>query len=149
MNYEFLLWYAMSVFFISEQMVIGPTPPGTGVMKEHFGATFSKSTSPERRKPLLRVASGTRVVPTSMMTAPSFTISAVTNPGLPMAAMMISSFVMWNPKTQQLRALTVPTSLMWLIYNIINNSYSGTATEIFNLLSIAIGLFRFRKKDNA
>ncbi len=68
---------------------------------------------------------------------------------LPMAAMMISSFVMWNPKTQQLRALTVPTSLMWLIYNIINSSYSGTATEIFNLLSIAIGLFRFRKKDNA
>ncbi|MBQ3044381.1 MAG: YgjV family protein [Clostridia bacterium] len=66
---------------------------------------------------------------------------------LPMAAMMISSFVMWNPKTQQLRALTVPTSLMWLIYNIISSSYSGTVTEIFNLLSIAIGLIRFRKKD--
>ena len=66
---------------------------------------------------------------------------------LPMAAMMISSFVMWNPKTQQLRALTVPTSLMWLVYNIISSSYSGTVTEIFNLLSIAIGLIRFRKKD--
>ena len=66
---------------------------------------------------------------------------------LPMAAMMISSFVMWNPKTQQLRALTVPTSLMWLIYNLINKSYSGTITEIFNLLSIAIGLIRFRKKE--
>lgn len=65
---------------------------------------------------------------------------------LPMAAMMISSFVMWNPKTQQLRALTVPTSLMWLVYNLISSSYSGTVTEIFNLLSIAIGLIRFRKK---
>lgn len=65
---------------------------------------------------------------------------------LPMAAMMISSFVMWNPKTQQLRALTMPTSLMWLIYNLICSSYSGTVTEIFNLISITIGLIRFRKK---
>lgn len=65
---------------------------------------------------------------------------------LPMAAMMISSFVMWNPKTQELRALTLPTSLMWLIYNIICNSYSGTLTEILSILSIIIGLIRFRTK---
>ena len=67
---------------------------------------------------------------------------------LPMAAMMISSFVMWNPHTQQLRALTMPTSLMWLIYNVICDSYSGTATEIFNQISIIIGLIRFRKKKD-
>lgn len=67
---------------------------------------------------------------------------------LPMAAMMISSFVMWNPHTQQLRALTMPTSLMWLIYNVICNSYSGVVTEVFNLISIIIGLIRFRKKKN-
>ncbi len=30
---------ACRVFFISNAMVIGPTPPGTGVMAEHFGAT--------------------------------------------------------------------------------------------------------------
>ena len=30
---------ARSVFFISEMMVIGPTPPGTGVIYEHLGAT--------------------------------------------------------------------------------------------------------------
>ena len=30
---------ACNVFFISSAMVIGPTPPGTGVMAEHFGAT--------------------------------------------------------------------------------------------------------------
>lgn len=65
---------------------------------------------------------------------------------LPMTAMIISSFVMWNPKTQELRALTIPTSLMWLIYNIICGSYSGTATEILCLISIFIGLFRFRNK---
>lgn len=65
---------------------------------------------------------------------------------LPMAAMMISSFVMWNPHTQQLRALTMPTSLMWLIYNVICSSYSGIITEVFNQISIIIGLIRFRKR---
>lgn len=65
---------------------------------------------------------------------------------LPMAAMIISSFVMWSPKTQKLRALTMPTSAMWLIYNVLEKSYSGTVTEIFNLLSIIIALIRFRKK---
>ena len=62
---------------MSIQMVMGPTPPGTGVMAPATGATFSKSTSPERRKPEGREASGTRVVPTSMTVAPGLTISAV------------------------------------------------------------------------
>lgn len=65
---------------------------------------------------------------------------------LPMAAMIISSFVMWNPRTQQLRALTFPTSFMWLIYNIICGSVAGTVTEILCEISIIIGLLRFRKK---
>jgi hypothetical protein len=67
---------------------------------------------------------------------------------LPMAAMMISSFVIWNPRAQELRALTIPTSLMWLIYNIICGSVSGTVTEILGQLSIYIGLFRFRNKKS-
>ncbi len=68
---------------------------------------------------------------------------------LPMAAIIISSFVLWNTKTQQLRILTFPTSFMWLIYNIICSSYSGIITEVLNEISIAIGLFRFRnKKEN-
>lgn len=68
---------------------------------------------------------------------------------LPMAAMMISSFVMWNPKTQELRALTLPTSVMWLIYNIICGSYSGTITEILSEISIIIGLIRFRNRKKS
>lgn len=67
---------------------------------------------------------------------------------LPMAAMMISSFVMWSPKTQQLRALTIPTSMMWLVYNVICNSWSGVITEVCNLISIVIGLIRFRNKKS-
>ena len=33
---------ASKVFCISETTVMGPTPPGTGVMNSHFGATLSK-----------------------------------------------------------------------------------------------------------
>jgi hypothetical protein len=42
---------ANKVFFINDTMVIGPTPPGTGVMNEHFGATSSNFTSPVNLKP--------------------------------------------------------------------------------------------------
>ena len=47
---------------------MGPTPPGTGVMNEHLGATSSNLTSPVSLKPDFLVASGTRVVPTSITT---------------------------------------------------------------------------------
>ena len=66
-------------------MVIGPTPPGTGVMADAFSLTFSKSTSPQS------LPFSSRSMPTSMTTAPSFTISAVINFGLPMAATKISA----------------------------------------------------------
>lgn len=65
---------------------------------------------------------------------------------LPMAAMAIATFVLWIPKAQKLRALTLPTSFMWLVYNIICRSYSGILTEVFGELSVIIGLFRFREK---
>ena len=61
---------ALTVFFISIATVIGPTPPGTGVMKDVSGATFSKSTSPTRREPDLRVTPETRLIPTSITIAP-------------------------------------------------------------------------------
>ena len=43
-------------------MVILPTPPGTGVIHETFGATLSKSTSPHSFP-------STRLMPTSTTTA--------------------------------------------------------------------------------
>lgn len=65
---------------------------------------------------------------------------------LPTVAMMISSFVLWNIKAQQLRALTLPTSVMWLIYNAHCGSIVAVGTELLSEISIFIGLFRFRKK---
>ena len=76
---------------MSETMVMGPTPPGTGVMYEQRGATSSKHTSPVSFQPLGLSALGRRVVPTSITTAPSFTISAVTKLGQPIAAIMMSA----------------------------------------------------------
>ena len=40
---------ASSVFWSSIAIVIGPTPPGTGVIAPATSATASKSTSPTRR----------------------------------------------------------------------------------------------------
>lgn len=40
---------ALIVFAMSMAMVMGPTPPGTGVMCEQRGETLGKSTSPVRR----------------------------------------------------------------------------------------------------
>lgn len=63
---------------------------------------------------------------------------------LPIVAMFIASFVLWSPKTQQLRALTMPTSAMWLVYNAVSHSYVAVLTEVLNLISIIIALIRFR-----
>lgn len=67
---------------------------------------------------------------------------------LPTVAMMISSFVQWNIKAQHLRALTLPTSIMWLIYNASCGAAVAVGTELLSEVSIFIGLFRFRKKKN-
>ena len=60
----------MSVFSMSMAMVIGPTPPGTGVIIDAFAATSSNSASPPSFPWSLFIA-------TSITTAPSLTISRV------------------------------------------------------------------------
>ena len=72
-------------------IVIGPTPPGTGVISDATSLTSSNFTSPTMRYPRGRDASVTRLMPTSITTAPGFTMSAVTISGLPMAAIRMSA----------------------------------------------------------
>ena len=74
------------VFSIRQQIVIGPTPPGTGVMTDAFGSMAAKSTSPQSLP-----VSGSRFTPTSITTAPSETMSEVTNLGRPIATTRISA----------------------------------------------------------
>src|SRR5690348_4801067 len=60
-------------------IVIGPTPPGTGVIAPATSPTGPKSTSPTR-------PSSVRLMPTSMTVAPCFTMSAVIMRARPTAA---------------------------------------------------------------
>lgn len=81
---------ACIVFSINIVIVIGPTPPGTGVIADAFSLTPSKSTSPHS----FAFPSGVIPIlftPTSITTAPSFTMSAVIAFGLPAATMRISA----------------------------------------------------------
>ena len=72
-------------------IVIGPTPPGTGVMSDATWRTPSKSTSPTSRVPLAVCSSGIRFIPTSITTAPDFTMSAVIMRGRPAATIRMSA----------------------------------------------------------
>src|SRR5207247_2912385 len=67
---------ARTVFCISIAIVIGPTPPGFGVIMPATGWTRAKSTSPTSRAPPLASGSRTRLTATSTTTAPDFTMSA-------------------------------------------------------------------------
>ena len=58
------------VFSTNIAIVIGPIPPGTGVKKEALPLTLDSSQSPTSLKILLSVFY-TRLIPTSIITAPS------------------------------------------------------------------------------
>src|SRR2546423_7434693 len=89
---------AHTVFSINIAIVIGPTPPGTGVIFDATSRTPSKSTSPRRRVPDFELASETRFVPTSITTAPRFTRSRVIIPGLPAATIRMSASRVCPPR---------------------------------------------------
>jgi len=63
--FNFLFFAAVNVFFISVAIVIGPTPPGTGVIYDAFLEALSNSTSPTS------FLFSSRFIPTSITTAPS------------------------------------------------------------------------------
>ena len=63
---------------------MGPTPPGTGVIRDACFDTEAKSTSPTSLP-------SKRLIPTSITTALFLTISRVTKLGLPIAAIRISA----------------------------------------------------------
>lgn len=76
---------ALTVFFISIAIVIGPTPPGTGVIAPATFSALSNSTSPHN------FPSSMRLIPTSITTAPSLIISPLIKFGIPTAATSISA----------------------------------------------------------
>src|SRR5512137_1083255 len=79
-----LTFAARNVFSIRVAIVIGPTPPGTGVMAEAMSMTAAKSTSPTSFP-------SRWLIPTSITTAPGFTIPGRMKRALPTAEMRISA----------------------------------------------------------
>ena len=75
---------ACSVLRSRQAIVIGPTPPGTGVIAPATSPTASKSTSPTR-------PSSVRLMPTSMTVAPGLTQSPLTIRSRPTAAIRTSA----------------------------------------------------------
>src|SRR5690606_3839298 len=84
---------ASSVFCISIATVIGPTPPGTGVIHEARSAAAAKSTSPQSDP------SSQRLMPTSMTMAPGLIQSPRTMPGLPTATTSRSASPTWRARS--------------------------------------------------
>ena len=81
----------VKVFFINIQIVMGPTPPGTGVMCPATLMASSYSTSPHMRRPDFLEGSSLKFIPTSIMQAPGLIQSALTNSGCPIAAITMSA----------------------------------------------------------
>src|SRR5690606_2358771 len=77
---------ASQVLCSSMATVMGPTPPGTGVIHPATSRTASKSTSPTRRPP------GRRLMPTSMTAAPGLTCWGPMSPGRPTATTSTSAW---------------------------------------------------------
>jgi hypothetical protein len=72
--------------FNKQAIVIGPTPPGTGVIALATLETSSKSTSPTNPESVL-------LIPTSITIAPFFIQSPLTSFGFPTAATIISALL--------------------------------------------------------
>src|SRR3989344_3334234 len=109
--YAICLSFAFTQFRMRLATVMGPTPPGTGVIAEAFFTTSSKSTSPTR-------PSRVWFMPTSTTTTPSFTASPVIIFGFPIAAIRISA-----PRVMAARSLV----LLWQIVTVASRLRSITA----------------------
>ena len=65
---------------------------------------------------------------------------------LSMVGSTLQTFAFSCRKANTLRWLTLSGMPLWLTYNILEKSYSGTITEIISISSIVVGLFRYRKE---
>src|SRR5205823_14582018 len=141
---------ARTVFDRSIAIVMGPTPPGTGEIAFAFRRTASKSTSPTVREPLFAVGSGMRLMPTSMTTTPSRTMSAVTNRGEPIAATRISARRVWAASSRVALCATVTVAFAPLAF-CIRRAASGLPTMLLRpriTTSLRSGEFPERRRSS-
>lgn len=61
---------------------------------------------------------------------------------LPIAGMICTTVAFWVKTPKYVRLIAFPSSPLWLIYNLINNSYAGVITEVVNMCSIITAMIR-------
>ena len=112
-------------------MVIGPTPPGTGVICAAISDAAAKSTSPTRRVLPLPLSSrpfsgaSMRLMPTSITHAPGFTQSPLTSSAMPTAATKISA---WRHMAG--RSAVREWAIVTVQFSLSNNCATGLPTKL-------------------
>mmetsp|Transcript_51983 Transcript_51983/g.90739 ORF Transcript_51983/g.90739 Transcript_51983/m.90739 type:complete len:221 (-) Transcript_51983:387-1049(-) len=106
-------------------MVMGPTPPGTGVMREATSLHSLKSQSPTNLYPFLEVGSSTELIPTSMTTAPGFNQLPLTISALPTAATTMSA-----RRTVSAMSLVRECAMVTVALRCISSSATGMPTML-------------------
>jgi len=67
---------------------------------------------------------------------------------LPVLSMVVTTVSFWMKDAKMLRALGLIGSPLWLIYNIINVSIGGISSEVLNIASILLAMFRYDIKES-
>lgn len=64
---------------------------------------------------------------------------------LPLFGVMATTVSFFMTDANKLRCLSLIASPLWLVYDALNGSYFGTATEVFCIVSIIIALIRYSR----
>lgn len=67
---------------------------------------------------------------------------------LPVLSMVVTTVSFWMKDAKMLRVLGLIGSPLWLIYNIINVSIGGISSEVLNIASILLAMFRYDIKKS-
>ena len=68
---------------------------------------------------------------------------------LPVIAMIVATVALRLGSAKMVRKLGLISSPLWLVYNCFSGSIGAIASEILNLGSIIVGIFRLDRKNNA
>lgn len=68
---------------------------------------------------------------------------------IPVAGALLQAGSLWRDDEQAIRLLSLFGSPFWLVYNYISQAYGAALGSVLSIVSIIVGLLRYRKKQNA
>lgn len=66
---------------------------------------------------------------------------------VPMIASVGSTLAHWQKQTKKLKLYALPGNILWLIYDLINKSWSGSANDSFVITSLIVSLIRITRAE--